>query len=231
MNAPSESLASIPLFLSLEPNEIRRLDQRCGWRRYTAAEWIVEQEEDGDQVYFVITGGVRVILQSPERDVIFTDLAPGAFFGELSVIDGKPRSATVTALYNTLIAGMPGSVFLDTVYNHPDVCRRLLRIMADRLRSVNNRVVEFSLLDVRHRVFSDLLRHAKIDPADPRRATLSPPPLQQDIAARAITRREAVSRELTRMERVGMLERRRGVWIINDRIALLEEIRRASGEE
>jgi CRP-like cAMP-binding protein len=231
MTSPSESLASIPLFLSLDPSEIRRLDQRCGWRRYAPTEWIVEQEEDGDQVYFVITGGVRVILQSPERDVIFTDLPPGSFFGELSVIDGKPRSATVTALYNTLICGMPGSVFLDTVYHHPDVCRRLLRIMADRLRAVNNRVVEFSLLDVRHRVFSDLLRLAKVDPADPRRATLSPPPLQQDIAARAITRREAVSRELTRMERVGMLERRRGAWVINDRIALLEEIRRAAGEE
>ncbi len=231
MTSPSESLASIPLFLSLDPAEIRRLDQRCSWRRYGAAEWIVEQEEDGDQVYFVITGGVRVMLQSPERDVIFSDLPPGSFFGELSVIDGKPRSATVTALYNTLIAGMPGSVFLDAVYHHPDVCRRLLRIMAERLRQVNNRVIEFSLLDVRHRVFSELLRMAKVDPADPRRATVSPPPLQQDIAARAITRREAVSRELTRMERVGMLERRRGAWVITDRIALLEQIRRASGEE
>ncbi len=231
MTTPAESLASIPLFLSLEPNEIRRLDQRCTWRRYQPTEWVVEQEEDGDQVYFVISGGVRVIMQSPERDVIFSDLPPGSFFGELSVIDGKPRSATVTALYNTLIAGMPGSVFLDTIYTHPDACRRLLRILAERLRAVNNRVVEFSLLDVRHRVYSELLRMAKIDPQDPRKATLSPPPLQQDIAARAITRREAVSRELTRMERVGMLERRRGAWVIKDRIALIEDIRRAAGEE
>lgn len=231
MTQPTESLAGVPLFLSLDATEIRRLDQRCTWKRYSPAESIVEQEEDGDQVYFVITGGVRVMLQSPDRDVIFTDLQPGAFFGELSVIDGKPRSASVTALYNTLIAGLPGSVFLDTIYSHPDVCRRILRIMAERLRSVNNRVVEFSLLDVRHRIYSELLRMSKIDAADPRRAIISPPPVQSVVAARAITRREAVSRELTRMERCGMLERRRGAWVVTDRIDLIEQIRRAAGDE
>ncbi|MER2607266.1 MAG: Crp/Fnr family transcriptional regulator [Siculibacillus sp.] len=230
MSTPIESLAGIPLLRSLPPEEIRRLDRACTWRRYGPSESIVEPEGEGPRVEFVVAGGVRVMLHSPERDVIFTDIPAGGFFGDMSVIDGAPRVASVTALYTTLVAALPGPLFLDTVLHHPEVARRLLEVMTSRLRTAIDRVVELSLLDVGHRIRSELIRLARVHADDPRRATLSPPPIQAVIAARTGTRREAVSRELNRMERAGQLERRRGAWTLTDRLALIEEIRRAAGD-
>lgn len=212
----TETLAAIPLFKSLPAAVIAKLDARCTWRRATAGQWLLDYQDASNDVFFVVAGVVRVILQSGGREVLFRELKAGEFFGELAAIDREPRSSGIVAVLDVTLGRMPASVFIATVNEHADVCNQLLGLLARQIRSLSNRVHEFTTLDVRHRIMAELLRLSRPEPNRPGRAIVSPPPIHAEIAARVSTRREAVVRELTAMERAGLIERRRGAIALTD---------------
>jgi CRP/FNR family transcriptional regulator, cyclic AMP receptor protein len=212
----TETLAAIPLFKSLPAAAIAKLDTQCTWRRATAGQWLLDYQDASNDVFFVVAGAVRVILQSGGREVLFRELKAGEFFGELAAIDREPRSSGIVAVLDVTLGRMPASVFIATVNEHADVCNQLLAMFARQIRSLSNRVHEFTTLDVRHRIMAELLRLSRPEPNRPGRAIVSPPPIHAEIAARVSTRREAVVRELTAMERAGLIERRRGAIALTD---------------
>jgi CRP-like cAMP-binding protein len=218
----SETLAHIPLFASLDAEAIRRLDARCAWKTAAPKEWIVDHDGEGTDVFFLASGSVRVlIVTSPDREVILADIQRGGFFGELAAIDGRARSAGIIALTTSTVACMPTAVFREAFRAYPDVAEQLLRRLALRLREMTQRIHEFSALQVKHRIYAELLRTSRADPADKRQALVSPPPSHAEIAARVSTRREMVTRELKALERAGLLGRRRGAIVIADVDALM----------
>jgi CRP/FNR family cyclic AMP-dependent transcriptional regulator len=97
-----------------------------------------------------------------------------------------------------------------------------------RLRRSARRVGELGELNVRARVHAELLRLARPDHTDPKRAIIVTPPNQSELAARINTRRETVSREINAMERSGLIERRRGAIVITDALRLSAAIEAAS---
>jgi CRP-like cAMP-binding protein len=213
---PKETLAAIPLFKTLSAATIAKLDTQCSWRRATAGQWLLDYQDASNDVYFVVAGAVRVILQSGGREVLFRELKAGEYFGELAAIDREPRSSGIVAVVDVTLGRMPASVFVATVNEHADVCNQLLALLARQIRTLSNRVHEFTTLDVRHRIMAELLRLSRPEPNRPGRAIVSPPPIHAEIAARVSTRREAVVRELTSMERAGLIERRRGAIALTD---------------
>ena len=148
--------------------------------------------------------------------MLFRQIEAGEFFGELAAIDKQPRSSGIVAVTDVVVARMPASAFRAAVHAHPDVCDRLLIVLARQIRMLANRVNEFSTLDVRHRIHAELLRLSRPEPGKPGRAIISPPPVHAEIAARVSTRREAVARELKALEREGLIERRRGAIALTD---------------
>ncbi|HZF34108.1 MAG TPA: Crp/Fnr family transcriptional regulator [Candidatus Angelobacter sp.] len=222
---PLETLRHVPLFRSLTDDETHRLDVQCFWRRYEAKQQILGHGEGGTDVFFVISGVVRALIRGiGGREVILGDIRAGEFFGELAAIDGRPRSASVVALTRATAARMPAPVFREAIHRYPDTCDQMLELIAARLRMLDKRVNEFSSLDIKHRVVAELLRLSRPDRADRSRAVVSPPPLHTEIAARVLARREAVTRELNLLERAGLLERRRGAFILTDVQAMLTQI-------
>jgi CRP-like cAMP-binding protein len=213
---PKETLAAIPLFKTLPAATIAKLDTQCSWRRATAGQWLLDYQDASNDVFFVVAGAVRVILQSGGREVLFRELKAGEYFGELAAIDREPRSSGIVAVVDVTLGRMPASVFIATVNEHADVCNQLLALLARQIRTLSNRVHEFTTLDVRHRIMAELLRLSRPEPNRPGRAIVSPPPIHAEIAARVSTRREAVVRELTAMERAGLIERRRGAIALTD---------------
>lgn len=226
MMRQSETLRQVPFFRSLTDDEVHRLDTQCFWRRYEGKQQILGRGEGGTDVFFVISGVVRALIRaSGGREVILGDVGAGEFFGELAAIDGQPRSASVVALTGAAVARMPARVFREVIHRHPDSCDQMLALIAARLRMLDRRVDEFGSLDIKHRVVAELLRLSRPDRADPSRAVVSPPPFHAEIAARILARREAVTRELKLLEDAGLLERRRGAFILTDVPAMLAQIR------
>jgi CRP-like cAMP-binding protein len=216
MSRLAETLAKISLFASLDARAIGQLDTQCTWRRATNGQWLIDYQDASNDVFFVASGSVRVMIQSAGREVLLRQINAGEFFGELAAIDGQPRSSGIVAMTDVTIARMAASVFRAVVHAHPEVCDRLLAILASQIRSLANRVNEFATLDVRYRIYAELLRMSRPESGSEGRAIISPPPVHAEIAARVSTRREAVAREFKALERSGLIERRRGAIALSD---------------
>lgn len=227
MKRLAETLTKIRLFQSLDARAIGQLDSQCSWRRAATGQWLIDYQDASNDVFFVVSGSVRVMIQSAGREVLLRQINAGEFFGELAAIDGQPRSSGIVAMTDVTIARMPASVFSAAVHAHPEVCDQLLGVLAGQIRILANRVNEFSTLDVRYRIYAELLRLSRPEPGSSGRAIVSPPPLHAEIAARVSTRRETVARELKALERAGLIERRRGAIALSDTLRLRRLIEEA----
>ncbi len=214
MTDANATLARIPLFHSLDPETVRRLDAGCIWHRVVAKEWVLDYEGGGTDLFFVLRGHVRVVIPAASRELILDDIRDGEFFGELAAIDQQPRSAGILAVTDTLLARMPANTFLQAVYEHSEVCRQLLQALVTRIRALANRANEYSNLSVRQRLYAELLRLARVSVTGDRRLVISPPPTHAELAARVTSHREAITRELNALERGGLIERRRGAIVL-----------------
>jgi CRP/FNR family transcriptional regulator, cyclic AMP receptor protein len=122
---------------------------------------------------------------------------------------------------------MPASLFREIVSKYLDVSEKLLQLLVARIRALTQRINEFSSMQVKHRIYAELLRRSRTDPADHRQAIVSPPPVHSEIASRVSTRREMVARELKALERAGLLTRRRGALVITSVTELVQRIESA----
>lgn len=213
----SEGLSIFPLFRSLDAAALSALAARCTQRRYRRDDWIAPLNEVNTDVFFIQSGVVRLQMEkSADREVIFKDYQARDFFGAVSFFHGKPRKAGILALTDVTATRMPGAVFRELLHTHPDVCDQFLLRMAAEIQHLVNRVNEFSTLDVRHRIYAELLRLSRPKSGTAHGAVISPPPRQGDVAARIGTRREPVAREMKALERAGLLKRSRGALEITD---------------
>ena len=229
MNRRTETLARITLFRSLDPAKIELLDTQCTWHRATRNQWIIDYQDTSNDVFFVVSGTLRVKIQSVSGcEVLLREINAGEFFGEIAAIDNQPRSSGILAITDVTFARMPASVFRTAVHEHPDVCDQLLEQLAGYVRTISNRVTEYTTLDARHRIYAELLRLSRPESAMPKRAVVSPPPVHADLAARVSIRRESVTRELKALERAGLIEKRRGALVLTDTEQLRKMIAEAS---
>ena len=216
MSRVAETLGKLLLFRSLDAAKIQLLDTQCSWRRANRGDWVISYQDTNTDVFFVVSGGVQVKIQAVSgREVLLRQIDAGEYFGELSAIDSEPRSAGIIAVSNVVVARMPAAVFRSAVHGHPDVADQLLAQLAGQIRTLANRVNEFTTLDSRHRIYAELLRLSK-PAAAAKQAVISPPPTHSEIAARVSIRREAVAREIKSLERSGLIERRRGALVLTD---------------
>jgi CRP-like cAMP-binding protein len=221
------ALAAFEVFRTLPPEAIETLSKRCHWQRYLSNQLIVGQHDETRDVFFIVRGKVRVTLYAASgKEVSFRNLGSGQMFGELSAIDGQPRSASVIALQEAMMARMPPSVFWTVMEHYPQVAAAVMRHLVGLVRALSGRVFEFSTLAVKNRIHAELLRLAReVSRLNSATVLLSPAPTHAEIASRISTHREAVTRELNEMVRAGLIERRSGGLIIRDieRLARLVE--------
>lgn len=228
---PRNSLKGIAIFAGLSSDALERIERRCAWRRYTPGEPIVDYLDASDDVFFIALGEVRVIIYSSVgKAVSFRELAAGEIFGEFPAIDGGSRSASVEARTNCLIASMPAASFRELLQSEPGLAQALLPRLVKTIRALTTRVYEFSTLAVNNRIQAELLRLAGLGPKEGKSARIVPAPTHVEIASRVSTHREAVTRELNRLSRIGIIERRGGTLLVKDVERLAEMVHDATGE-
>jgi CRP/FNR family cyclic AMP-dependent transcriptional regulator len=204
--------------LSRVPTRVREIIARsCAWRTYGAGEIVVGEFDETTDVFFVVSGLVRVVIYSEDgKEVIFRDLPAGTIFGELAAIDEQPRSASVVASTESILASITAKQFHRLVAENPDFAEAILRHLTHNIRSLTERVFEFSTLAVKNRIHAELLRLAEQEGIEANSAVISPSPTHADIASRVSTHREAVTRELSNLARQGVIGRGRGRIVIPD---------------
>lgn len=222
-------LSNIALFEGLSATEMTTLEVASRYRRFSAQETIIERDSISTDVYFLVRGSARVVNYSLSgKEITFDDLHEGQFFGELSALDGRPRSATVIAIEDSLIVSLKAQVFLDLVLETPRLAQRLLVRLASMVRAADDRIMDLSTLAAINRVQAELLRQARAEGDDRNAAVIEPIPTHSDFASRVSTTRETVARVLNDLARQGIVERRRDALMIHDLQKLkqmVEEVR------
>jgi CRP-like cAMP-binding protein len=226
-----QSLAQISLFADLPPATLERIQRSCDWRLYEPGQQIIHYDDVSKDVFFLTKGVARVTIYSVDgKAVSFRELSSGDLFGEYPAIDGGPRSASVEARTACTVGLMHAPAFLELVEREPKVQRVLLRQLVMTIRRLTTRVYEFSTLAVNNRIQAELLRLANLTPQEGKCARITPVPTHVDIASRISTHREAVTRELNRLSKLGVLERRGDVLVIKDVDRLTAMVHEATGE-
>jgi CRP-like cAMP-binding protein len=214
----AQRLARVDILAGLDERGLAALLPTVRLRHFDAGQAIVGRLDPGREVYFVLSGKVRVTMFAESgREVAFRDLGAGSSFGEIAAIDGEPRSADVVALEDSLVATMSANDFLALLRREPAVTEATLKKLARLVRALSQRVYEFAS-PVPARICAELLRLA--EPTGKGPARIVPPPKHADVAAKVSTHREAVSRVMSELARRGVIAKGRGEILIKDRAAL-----------
>jgi CRP/FNR family cyclic AMP-dependent transcriptional regulator len=225
------SLADIAIFSTLSLEALEVIHRRCTWRRYEAGESILAYLDQSDEVFFVAEGEVYVTIYSTAgKAVSFRNLGPGSIFGEYAAIDGAARCANVEARTPCLVGSMGAPAFRKLLETESVVSQALIRDLVKNIRALTKRVYEFSTLAVNNRIQGELLRLASLAPKEGTSARVAPAPTHSEIASRVSTHREAVTRELNRLSRDGIIERQDKALIIRDVERLAAMLHEMTGE-
>jgi CRP-like cAMP-binding protein len=167
---------------------------------------IFSYQDEGDAVYLVVEGRVKVHLHDEDgRELILADLGVSAVFGEMSLLDDCPRSATVTASESCLLATLSRAGMMEVIREHPEVAMAFLQLLSRRLREADQVIFDLALRDVVERLARMLLSAAVPHPTDSEWMIVDGLPSQSEIAARVGASRETISRTFAHFRRIGLL--------------------------
>jgi CRP-like cAMP-binding protein len=217
---------------AMPPAARATLARRCRWRRFAAGQRIVGHRDATRDVFCIVEGRVRATsFALSGREVSYRDIAAGGMVGEFSAIDGAPRSADVIALADTLVAAISAELFWQVLREHPEVAGVVLKSLTRQLRTLTERVFEFSTLAVNNRIHAELLRLARLQDAAGNTAVITPAPTHAELASRISTHREAVTRELNALARSGLVTRQGRSLRIADVAGLARMVELVLGEQ
>jgi CRP/FNR family transcriptional regulator, cyclic AMP receptor protein len=203
MSETKDLLRRVPFFAELDEQELSQLGDLVMTKVFPRDNLIVLAEEAGDSLFVITSGQVKVsIISEDGREVILAMLGAGDFFGEMSLLDGKPRSATVIACDETELLVLRRNDFLRLLERVPNLAVKLLAALAARLRKADRKIESLALMDVNGRIASTLLQVAEdIGEHTPEGIAIRNRPTHQALASMAGTTRETVTRVLNRLER------------------------------
>ncbi len=146
-------LAKVPVFTSLKPAYLAELANKLTTRHYRRGETIFHKDDPGSMLHIINAGQVKITTTSPEgEEVILAILTDSDFFGELSLLDGRPRSANVIAMVDTEVFTLHRDDFLDVLGKHAGLAADMLAALSDRLRRTNVLLEDAIFLDLSARL-------------------------------------------------------------------------------
>lgn len=198
----SRLLENSPLFRVLDEQGRRELVLHASSRSVAAGEAICHAGEPGQIMMAVIVGTVRISLPTLKgREMILADLPAGELFGEIAMLDGRPRSANATARTNCELLVLDRRNVLPVLEKYPAACLKMMEILCGRIRRSDERMADIAFFDLPARLAKTLL-HYPSQGHGPGKLSLT----QLELAEMAGGTRENVNRCLRRWQRRGILQ-------------------------
>lgn len=195
-------LAKVPLFHGLDAENLNAIANQAVSQQYPKNSILVYEGEEPDALYIIVSGKAKVYVSDEDgKELVLDSLGPGEFFGELALIDGAPRSATVMTTDKATLLKINQKDFSSYLQNTPGVALNVLKELARRVRGVNEHIRDLALLDVYGRVARTLLRLAK----ETDEGLVTDAITQQEIANMVGASREMVSRVLNNLKADGYI--------------------------
>lgn len=219
-------LAQIPFFSQLPAEAISDLSRRINRRRYEKDHIIFHKDDPGSTLYVILSGKVKITLPSPEgENVIVAILSTGDFFGELSLFDGEPRSATATATEISEMLTLAQKEFIHFIAENPRVSANILAELSRRLRRTDELLSDAAFCNLSARLAKRILELSKRygEEISPQKTRLNFKLKQQDLADMVGATRESVNKTLRTFRSKEIIDFQKGIITILDRDALEAE--------
>ncbi len=207
-----ELLRRVALFSALEEPDLDRLIQATTSRKLKAKEVLFRKGDPGNQLFGILAGSLKVTAVGADgKDVVFGLMGPGEVLGEMALLDGEPRSATVVATEATSLVTLHRRDFFPFLERHPRAAIALAKELAARVRRLSERAEDRQTLPLPARIAKRLValasEHGKrATPAGPVEIRMP----QQDLADLVGTTRESVNKQLRSWEEAGFVRLGRG---------------------
>ena len=220
MSVDIEFLKSIPYFSGLDIAELESIKRLVFERTAERDEFILDEGEPGEALYFVVSGAVKEFKTSAEgKEQILRIIRPGESFGDVAIFDAGPNVASAAAMGPVVLYGINKTDVGVIIHDHPTVAANVVKVLAERVRHFASLVEDLSFKNVLSRVAKLLLEHAG-NRTGPERPRLT----QQEMAAMVGTARELVGRSLRALEEKGAIRIDRHRIVLIDREALRETV-------
>lgn len=199
-------LRKFPLFASLPEEELRIVSALIRVKTFARREIVCRKAESADGVYLLFSGQLQAIdIAEDGREIGLNLIKPGAFFGELSVIDGLPRSAHIVALQPSEVGVIPQSAARELFYNRPAAAESMMRHLTGLVRNLSTYRALLAIPNAQQRVYALLHQFSQAMPGG--LVVISNLPKQQEVAIMINTSRETVSRAIAQLVSSGVLEK------------------------
>src|SRR5688572_4208236 len=208
------AIKAVPLFTQLSDRELDVIRAVASGKTYQRNAVVLTEGEMGDSLYMIQSGKVKVVIGDEEgREIILKILGPGDFFGEMSMIDKEPRSASVTTLEPATFLILTHAAFERCVEQAPRIAKVVMQILAQRVREADRKIGTLALMDVYGRVASTLLELAVVTNG---KLVVGEKLSQQDLANMVGASREMVNRILKDLVERGFISiESKNITIIN----------------
>ncbi len=203
-----EFLKKVPLFSSLKEEELEVLSNIGTIHNFNKERILMSVDEEGDSLYIITEGRVKVsVFSESGKEIIFSILRGGDFFGEMALLDGQPRSANITATEDSKVFILHRKDFANLLEKYPRISIKLLEELSIRLRKTDQRLESIALLDVTGRIATVLVQLGEEQGQEtPEGVLIRSRPTHQEIANMVGTTRETVTRVLKQLELKGYIK-------------------------
>jgi CRP/FNR family cyclic AMP-dependent transcriptional regulator len=225
MAAPVELLRNVTLLNGLSEPALASIAALAQRKRFEARDIVVQQGDPGGELFVIVVGHLKVVSAGADgRDIALSIMGPGEVFGEVSLLDGEPRSATAAALDACELIAIRREPFMHFLESSPKTAIELLRVLTFRLRRLTERSDDVAFLRVGGRLakrICDMVE--KYGKKQPDGSVRLPFKLsQQEIGELVSATRESANKQIKAWEQDGLLSQQNGHLIVND-IARLRE--------
>ncbi len=219
--SPAGTLDDVKLLNGVSADVMARLTACCNWQHFETSQIVIDQDDTGTSVFFIIKGKLRVMdFMGEEQQVSLADLGPGDAFGELAAVDRKSRSARVTAIEPTLVAEISSEDFHELLLECPTVTFALLKRFAGVIREMTSRVTAMSTMTPHQRIYHELIRLAEPDTHEDGLWVIVNAPNHAELSTWVGTDKQTVADAIGNLARDGIIERKHKNFMIRDHTRL-----------
>lgn len=203
----NDMLRKIPLFSGLDEDELAAVAALASRIDTPKKNIVVQEDAPGDSLFVILGGEVKVSTYTMDgREVVLALLGKGSFFGEMSLLDEQPRSATVTTMQDSRFAHIRKRDLVPLLMKKPAITIKLMAEVAARLRRCSRMLEHISSMDVPHRLYAYLLDHCqRFSQPDNEGWHTTVLPTHQLLADQLSTSRETISRAISALKKEGTL--------------------------
>lgn len=216
-----QEINKIPFFSWLEPSQCEAVLRQLLVRRYKRGQAVMTKGSVGDALGFLLSGSLQVVDYTEDgREIGLRIIAEGDFFGELGLIDGQPRSAAVVAIVPSTVGLLRKEVALQLIYHTPELAAHMMQHLTQSIRRLSEFRNILSINNSNRRVYSFIgtMAGGYGQPA----AVIERLPRQRELAIMVNTSRETVSRVLSHLQQLGVVEKDGQRLIIRNPSKLME---------